>query len=93
MNDFRNEAAEENIAKINPNSWTLVEDGIRDHTWAKLKNGKVHVINSYYDEDGFFSREVYIGDSYKEAMASDRVLNHWETFEPIDFDDDWDEDD
>ena len=85
---------EKNIEKINAHSWTLIMDGIRDQVWAKLKQGKVHVLSSYYDEDGFFSREVFIGNTYKEAVNNDRVLSHWETFEPIDFDsdeDDWNE--
>jgi hypothetical protein len=81
---------EQNIEKINAHEWTLVMDGIRDQVWAKLKGGKVHVISSYYDEDGFFSRSVYIGNTYKEATNSERVFNHFETFEPIDFDSDED---
>ena len=81
---------EENIEKINAHEWTLIMDGIRDQVWAKLKQDKVHVISSYYDEDGFFSRDVYIGDTYEEAVNSDRVLSHWEEFEPIDYDgEDW----
>lgn len=91
MNDFKDESVEQNIAKINAHSWTLVEEGIRDATWAKIKCGKVHVISSYYDEDGFFSRDVFIGDTYEEAVNNDRVFSHWEEFEPIDFDGDEDD--
>jgi hypothetical protein len=77
---------EKGIDKINAHKWVLIEDGIRDQVWAKIKNGKVHVISTYYDEDGFFSRSVYIGNTYKEATNSERVFNHFETFEPIDID-------
>ncbi len=84
---------ERGIDKINAHKWVLIEDGIRDQVWAKIKNNKVHVISTYYDEDGFKSRKVYIGSTYKEAVHSNPVLNHWETFEPIDIDDedDWNE--
>jgi hypothetical protein len=68
--------------KINAHEWTLVEEDVRDEVWAKLKNGKVHVISMYYDEDGFFSRYVFIGDTYKEAVSQSAVLSHWETFTP-----------
>jgi hypothetical protein len=81
---------ERNIKKINARKWTQIVDGIRDQVWAKIKRNKVHVISSYYDEDGFFSRSVYIGNTYKEATNSERVFNHFETFEPIDIDgEDW----
>ena len=83
---------EQNIEKINAHSWTLIMDGIRDQVWAKLKNGKVHVLSSYYDEDGFFSRDVFIGNTYKEATNNEAVFSHWETFEPyFDDEDDWNE--
>jgi hypothetical protein len=78
---------ERNIKKINARKWTQIVDGIRDQVWAKIKGNKVHVISSYYDEDGFFSRSVYIGNTNKEAISSEKVLSHWETFEPIDIDD------
>jgi hypothetical protein len=84
---------EKGIDKINAHKWVLIEDGIRDQVWAKIKNGKVHVISTYYDEDGFFSRSVYIGNTYKEAISSEKVLSHWETFEPIDINiDDYEDD-
>ena len=35
---------------------------------------------------------VQVGSTYKEAVNSDRILNHWETFEPIDYDDGWEDD-
>ena len=85
---------EENIEKINAHEWTLIEDGIRDNTYAKIKNGKVHVLSCTYDEDGFISRDVYIGDTYHEATDNDPVFSHWEEFDPIDIDadeDDWNE--
>lgn len=83
---FLTSEVEENIEKINAREWTLIMDGIRDQVWAKIKGGKVHVISSYYDEDGFFSREVFIGNTYEEATSNERVFSHFETFEPIDFD-------
>lgn len=74
---------------ITTKNWTQTEVGVRDTVYAKRKHdGLVHVIHFYYDEDGFKSREIYIGSTYSKAVNSDRVLNHWETFEPIDFDDD-----
>jgi len=83
---------EQNIEKINAHSWTLIMDGIRDQVWAKIKGNKVHVISSYYDEDGFSSRKVFIGNTYKEAVNSNQVFSHWETFEPyFDDEDDWNE--
>ena len=82
---------EENIKKINAREWTLIMDDIRDQVWAKIKNGKVHVLSSFYDEDGFLSRDIFIGNTYKEAINSEEVLSHWETFEPIDYDDDWED--
>ena len=90
---FLTSEVEENIEKINAREWTLIMDGIRDQVWAKIKGGNVHVISSYYDEDGFFSRDVYIGDTYEEATNNERVFSHFETFEPY-FDedeDDWNE--
>lgn len=72
---------------ISSKEWTQTEMGVRDRVYAKKKHdGLVHVIHFYYDEDGFKSREVYIGSSYKEAVNSKQVLDHWESFEPIDFD-------
>lgn len=82
LNDFTGKTVEQNIKQINAQSWTLVEDGLRDSTWAKIKGDKVHVISSYYDEDGFFSRDVFIGNTYKEAMNNEAVFSHWEEFEP-----------
>jgi hypothetical protein len=76
---------ERNIKKINARKWTQIVDGIRDQVWAKIKGNKVHVISSYYDEDGFSSRDVFIGNTYKEAIENDAVYSHFETFEP-DFD-------
>lgn len=70
------------IQKINANEWTQIVDGIRDQVWAKIKGNKVHVISSYYDEDGFFSRDVFIGNTYEKAIEDDAVFSHWETFEP-----------
>lgn len=93
LNDVTGKSVNKQIKKINTQSWTLVEEGMRDVTWAKIKCGKVHVLSSYYDEDGFFSRDVYVGDTYEEAVNNERVLSHWEEFEPIDFDDDWDDND
>lgn len=81
---------EDRKEEINTQSWVMVEEGIRDYTWAKIKNGKVHVIYAYYDEDGFFSRRVYIGNTYDEALCNGEVLSHWETFEP-NFDDNWED--
>jgi hypothetical protein len=74
--------------QINTHSWTLIEEGVRDCTWAKIKNGKVHVLTWYHDEDGYFSRNVFIGDTYEEAVKSEEVLSHWETFTP-DYDKDY----
>lgn len=71
-----------NTQKINANKWTLIEEGVRDTTWAKIKNGKVHVLTWYYDEDGYFSRNVFIGDTYEKAVSQPEVFSHWETFEP-----------
>lgn len=72
---------------INTQEWVQTELGDRDRVYAKRKHdGLIHVIHFYYDEDGFKSREVYIGSSYKEAVNSEQVLDHWETFEPSDFD-------
>ena len=91
---FLTSEEEKNIEKINTHEWTLIIDGIRDQVWAKIKQSKVHFISSYYDEDGFFSRDVYIGNTYEEATNNERVFSHFETFEPIDFDsdeDDWNE--
>lgn len=79
---FLTSETEENIEKINADTWTLIMDGIRDQVWAKIKGEKVHVLSSYYDEDGFFSRDVFIGNSYEEAVSKDEVFSHWETFEP-----------
>lgn len=78
---------------ITTEEWVQTEVGVRSTVYAKKKHdGLVHVIHFYYDEDGFKSREVYVGSTYAEAVSSERILNHWETFEPIDFDDDWDDD-
>ena len=82
---------EKNIEKINAREWTLIVDGIRDYVWAKIKNGKVHVLSSFYDEDGFLSRNIFIGNTYEEAVASKEVLSHWETFEPYYLDDEDDD--
>lgn len=87
FNNVTGNSVEQNIKKINAQSWTLIEDGLRDGTWAKVKNGKVHVISSYYDEDGFFSRDVFIGNTYEEAIENDAIYSHWEEFEPYYFDD------
>ena len=80
---------------ITTEKWVQTEVGVRSTVYAKKKHdGLVHVIHFYYDEDGFKSREVYVGSTYKEAVNSDRILNHWETFEPYfdDDDDDWEDD-
>ena len=79
---------------ITTEKWIQTEVGVRDTVYAKKKHDElVHVIRFYYDEDGFKSREVYVGSTYKEAVNSDRILNHWETFEPyFDDDDDWEDD-
>lgn len=88
---FLTSEVEENIEKINAHEWTQIMDGIRDQVWAKIKHGKVHVLSSYYDEDGFFSREVFVGNTYEEAVSNDHVLSHFEEFEPVDFDADIEE--
>lgn len=76
---------------ITTEGWVQTEVGIRDTVYAKRKHdGLIHVIHFYYDEDGFKSREVYVGSTYKEAVNNNRVLNHWETFEPY-FDDDYED--
>lgn len=72
----------EAIKKINAHEWTLIDDGIRDAAWAKIKNNKVHVLTWYHDEDGYFSRCIFIGNTYEEAVNSKEVLSHWETFKP-----------
>lgn len=72
---------------ISSKEWTQTEMGVRDRVYAKKKHdGLVHVIHFYYDEDGFKSREVYIGDTYSSAVSNKEILDHWESFEPIDFD-------
>lgn len=79
---------------ITTEEWVQTEVGVRSTVYAKKKHNGIHVIHFYYDEDGFKSREIYVGASYEEAVNSERILNHWETFEPIDFDsdeDDWNE--
>lgn len=80
----------EDIESAITTEWVQTEVGVRDTVYAKKKHNGVHVIHFYYDEDGFKSREVFIGSTYKEAINSKRTLNHWETFEPIDIDgEDW----
>lgn len=83
--------AKKQIAKINAQSWTLIEDGMRDTAYAKIKNGKVHVLGQYYDEDGYFSRTVFIGDTYEDAVSKKEVYYHSETFEPYYLDDEDDD--
>lgn len=77
---------------ITTEEWVQTEVGVRSTVYAKKKHDGIHVMYFYYDEDGFKSRKVYVGATYKEAVNSERILNHWEEFEPIDYDDDWDGD-
>lgn len=72
---------------ISSKEWTQTEMGVRDGVYAKRKHdGLIHVIHFYYDEDGFKSREVHVGKTYKDAVSNKEILDHWESFEPIDFD-------
>lgn len=81
ITNIRKKSIEQHVKKINTHEWVLIEDSLRDSTWAKIKNGKMHILHWYHDEDGFFSREVFIGNTYEEAV-NNKVLSHWETFEP-----------
>ena len=77
---------------ITTEEWVQTEVGVRSTVYAKKKHDElVHVIRFYYDEDGFKSRDVFIGNTYEEAINNEEVLSHWETFEPIDYDDDWED--
>lgn len=71
---------------INTQEWIQTELGDRDRVYAKRKHdGLIHVIHFYYDEDGFRSREIYVGATYEEAVSQPELFSHWEAFEPIDF--------
>lgn len=68
---------------ITTKEWIQTEAGVRETVYAKRKrDGLIHAIHFYYDEDGFKSREVYVGKTYKDTVNSKEVLDHWESFEP-----------